>query len=149
VQVLKTSLVALVVIVSLQQGTRAQQQNLPFALFERNLDQLRQESGIPGLSAVIVQDRRIVWEGAWGMADLERSIAAAPDTPYPVGDLTETFAAVLALRRVDRNNFELDDRIQRWTAAIPEQSATVRQVLMHTSTGAFRYDPTRYAATRR
>lgn len=146
VRLLKTPLIALLAFVSLQHETFAQQQNLPFALFERSLDQLRQEAGIPGLSAALVQDGRIVWERGFGMADLERSIAAAPDTPYPIVDITQTLAAALALQSVDRARFELDDRIIRWTSAIPEQNATVRQVLMHTSTGSYRYDPARYSA---
>jgi CubicO group peptidase (beta-lactamase class C family) len=146
VRLLKTPLIALLAIVSLQHETSAQQQNLPFALFERSLDQLRQEAGIPGLSAAIVQDGRIIWENAFGMADIEQSIPARADTPYPIVDITQTLAAVLALESVDRARFELDDRIIRWTAQIPEQNATVRQVLMHTSTGAYRYDPARYSA---
>ena len=147
VRLLKTPLIAaLLVIVSLQHETSAQQPNLPFALFERSLDQLRQEAGIPGVSAALVRDGQVIWERGFGMADVERSIAAAPDTPYPIADITQTLAAALALQSVDRARFDLDDRILRWTNTIPEQSATVRQVLMHTSTGAYRYDPTRYSA---
>jgi CubicO group peptidase (beta-lactamase class C family) len=146
VRVPKTVVIASLVLVSLQQGIRAQQQNLAVALFERSLDQLRQEAGIPGLSAAISHDGRIVWERGFGMSDLERSIAAAPDTPYPIIDITQTLAAALALQGVDRAQFELDDKIQRWSSAIPEQNATVRQVLMHTSSGPYRYDPARYSS---
>lgn len=140
-----TALVALVLGVSLQQGIGAQQ-NLTVTLFERSLDQLRLESGIPGLSAVIVQGRRVAWEQGFGMADLERSIPARADTPYPVADLTQTFAATLILQRVERGDFDLSDRMQRWTTAIPEAAATIEQVLRHTSTGSYAYDPARFAA---
>ena len=142
--VFRTTLVALVVIVSLVSGTRAQQ-NLAFSLFDRSLDQLRQESGIPGVSAAIVSGGRVVWERGFGMADVERSFAAAPDTPYPVGDLTQTLAATVVLQRVDRGLFNLADVVARWTNVIPEPQATVEQVLMHTSSGAFRYEPSRFA----
>jgi CubicO group peptidase (beta-lactamase class C family) len=144
VQVFRTALVALAVIVSLTVGSRAQQ-NLALSLFERSLEQLRQESGIPGLSAAIVQRGVVVWERGFGMADLERSIPAAPETPYPVGDLTQTLAATLVLQQIERGSFDLNDRIRRWTGMIPESAATVEQVLMHTSSGVYRYEPSRFA----
>ena len=141
----RTTLVALTVIVSLQTATQAQQ-NLALTLFERSLEQLRQESGIPGLSAVIVRNRTVVWRVGLGMADVERSIRAEPDTPYPVGDLTQPLAATLLLQRIDRGEIELDDRIRRWTTMVPNPSATLGQVLRHTSTGAYDYDPAQFAA---
>ncbi len=145
VRVLSPPLVALITIVSLQHGTLAQQ-SLTLGLFERNLEQLRQDTGIPGLSAAIVQGRRVVWARGLGMADLERFIPAREDTPYPIGDLTQTFAATLVLRRVEEGRLELSDRMGRWETPLPDSEATVRQVLMHMSTGVFRYDPSRFAA---
>lgn len=142
--VFRTALVALAVFVSLQPAIRAQQ-NLPFSLFERSLEQLRQESGIPGVSAVIVHGSS-TWSVGLGMADVERSIQARADTPYPVGDLTQALAATLLLRCIDRGQLEINERIQRWTTLIPEQSATVGQVMRHTSAGEFDYDAERFAA---
>jgi len=142
------AIVLLAVCVALPQGSAAQ--SLTFSLFERYLESLRQQAGIPGLSAAIVQNRSIVWERGFGLQDVERSIAATPSTPYLVGGLTETFSSVLLLTCVERGQLNLDDPIRRWTTAIPEQSATVRHVLAHASSGspgaAFRYDPSRYAA---
>jgi CubicO group peptidase (beta-lactamase class C family) len=140
VHALRASLVVLAVVVA--QPVYAQQ-NLSISLFERSLDQLRQESGIPGLSAVIVQDGQVVWERGFGLADVERSIEARPDTPYLIGDLTQALGATLVLQRVDRGDFDLVDRVNRWTTAIPEQSATIGQVLRHTSTGSYQYNLTR------
>ena len=142
--VFRTALVALAVFVSLQPEIRAQQ-NLPLSLFDRSLEQLRQESGIPGLSVVILHGNER-WGRGLGMADVERNIQAGADTPYPVGYLTQPLAAALVLRCIDRNQLEIDDRIQRWTTSIPERSATVGQVLRHTSAGEFDYDPERFAA---
>lgn len=142
---LRTAFVALVVVVSLQ-ASAAAQQNLTINLFERALEQLRHESGIPGLSAVIVHDRRIVWERGLGLADVERAIPAGPDTPYLVGDLTQTLGATLVLQCIDRGHFVLGDRMLRWTTMIPEPNASIGQVLRHTSTGIFSYDPARFAA---
>jgi len=135
------------VFVSVQQPARAQQSNLALELFGRYLEQLRVESGIPGLSAAIIQNGSVVWASGFGMADVERSIRTEVNTPFVVADLTETFSSALVLQALDRGyDFELDDSIKRWTSTIPESNATVRSVLMHTTTGPFRFDPSRYAA---
>jgi CubicO group peptidase (beta-lactamase class C family) len=120
------------------------------SLFERYLDALRQQAGIPGLSAAIVENGSIVWERGFGLRDVENTLPALPDTPYPIADLTEPFAAVLLAQCVERGALEWDAPMRRWTSRIPEASATVRHVLTHSSAGtpgaAFRFDPPRYAA---
>ena len=55
-------------------GSRPTAQGLASSLFERYLDSLRLQAGIPGLSALILQDGVISWERGFGRADIERSI---------------------------------------------------------------------------
>jgi CubicO group peptidase (beta-lactamase class C family) len=114
-------------------------------LFEQYLESLRRQAGIPGMSAAIVQGGRIVWEKGFGYQDVERSIAAFPDTPYPVGGLTETLTSAIILRCVEDGELELDANMRTWAPSISDGGATVRQVLSHTSTGSFRHDPNRFA----
>ena len=120
------------------------------ALFSRYLDALRRQIGIPGLSAVVVQDGRVVWEAGLGVQDVERRLPATPDTPYSIASLTKTFSSVLLLQCVERGTLHLDEAIRRYTTLIPEPSATVRHVLTHTSDGVpgqrFKYDGDRFAA---
>lgn len=119
-------------------------QSLAFGLFARYLEPLRVQAGIPGLSAAILQRGRIMWESGFGAADLERNLPVRPDTPFPIGDLTEIFGSTLLMQCIERARFELDDPIGRW-AVLPEPGATVRQVLTHTSTGVYSYNPARFA----
>jgi len=60
------------------------QQNLDYAVFERTLDALRTEAGIPAISAAIVENGTI-WTRGLGFQDLEGRIQARADTPYPIG----------------------------------------------------------------
>lgn len=120
------------------------QQNLAFALFERYLEPLRQQAGIPGLSAAIVSDGAVVWERGFGLQDIERSIAASPDTVYPILGLTQTVASTLALQCVDRDDLSLGDMVHRWSAQVPD-GVTVQSVLNHTwGADGFRFDPERF-----
>ena len=112
---------------------RPDAQGLPFSLFERYLESLRVQTGIPGISAVIVQGRRPVWWTGLGKQDVERSINASDDTVYPIGDLSQTFAAVLVGQCVERSGLNINQAVRRWTDTIPEASATLRHVMSHAS----------------
>ncbi|MFN2446409.1 MAG: serine hydrolase domain-containing protein [Vicinamibacterales bacterium] len=131
-------------------GQRSAAQPIAFPLFERYVESLRQQTGIPGLSAAIVQGGRIVWEAGLGSRDVEGALPATPDTPYPIGDLTQTLATVLLGECADSGRLDIDAPIGQWSTSIPEASATVRQVLAHASDsaarGGFRYDRGRFAA---
>src|SRR5262245_44602880 len=109
----RTALLALLVSVALAQQARAQ--SLTFSLLERYLDSLRQQSGIPGMSAAVVQNGKLVWERGFGMADVERSISARPDTPYHIADVTASLSATLLLEQcLETGHLGLDDRLQQW-----------------------------------
>ena len=56
-RVRKAALVALIASVSLHSSVTAQQ-TLAFSLFEQYLEPLRQQTGIPGISAAVLQDGR-------------------------------------------------------------------------------------------
>ena len=129
--------------------TARQQRTLDFgaSAFEGYIELLRQTAGIPGLSGVLIQDGAIVWERGLGFADVEARIPARPDTPYLVGDLTEAFTSVLVLQCYERRQILLDREITNYGGEVPDDRATVRQVLSHTSAppGNFKYEPGRYA----
>lgn len=129
-------------------GQSAGAQNLAIALFDRYLEPLRVQAGIPGLSAAIVQDGTVVWERGFGHADVDSATAARPDTPYHVADLTQTFTAILLAQCAEDARLGPDDPIRRWVPATVDPPATLRQVLTHTAgpTGLFQYDPARFAA---
>jgi CubicO group peptidase (beta-lactamase class C family) len=117
---------------------------------EAYLEPLRVQAGIPGLSAVVVLDGDVVWERGFGFQNQELRIRATPDTPYVIGDLTQTFTAVLLLRCVEERKLSLDEPVRRYGATVSESGVTMRQLLSHTSSvnanGTFKYDPERFAA---
>lgn len=121
-------------------------QTLTFGLFERYLDALRQQAGIPGLSAAIVNNQQIVWERGFGFQDVDRLVRATPDlTTYPIGDLTQTFGAALTLRCLEEAQMSPGHLIRNWIPEFPDEG-TIAQTLGHAdATGLFRYDPARFA----
>jgi CubicO group peptidase (beta-lactamase class C family) len=151
VQALKTLPAALVALAVLAPHTRAQgllfERSLPISLFERYLEVLRQQAGIPGLSAAIVQSGRIAWDRGFGYREVEGLVSATADTAYPILDLSQTLAATVLLQQcLELRYLELTDRVRRWHPQFPEETTTVAQLLSHTgSDSSFRYDTSRYA----
>jgi len=145
---LRLSVLAVVSAAVLISGGGLRAQALPFLLFERYLDPLRIQAGIPGLSALILQDDQVVWERGLGYRDLEASHAAAPDTPYAIADLTQTITATLLLHCSERGVVELNAPIGDWLPNAESPETTLRQLLTHaapTSALGYRYTPSRFA----
>jgi CubicO group peptidase (beta-lactamase class C family) len=141
--VLAASLLALLAGVS---PAFAQTPTLTFSLFERYLDSLREQAGIPGISFAVIQNGR-EGIGALGKQDVESNVAATPDTPYNIAGLSQTFGAAMLLRScLENDSLQLDDRVVRWVPQYPDEAVTIAQLLTHTVTGRFSYDLDRFAA---
>jgi CubicO group peptidase (beta-lactamase class C family) len=139
------SFVLVSIAVSLQPASA---QSLSFSVFAGYLETFRAEAAIPGMSAAILQDGVVVWERGFGKQDVDANVAATPDTPYGIGQLSQVFGSTLLLRKcIDQSYARLSDRVIRWTPEYPDPSTTLSQLLSHTSpTGTYQYSPDRFAA---
>ena len=120
-------------------------QSFDYTIFERTLEALRIEAGIPAISGAIVQDGTVAWARGLGRQDLEGNVAARTDTPYAIGALAQTLGSTVLLRKcVDQSYLETTDRVIRWTPTYPEPETTVGELLSHTAPDkTFRYAPSR------
>lgn len=78
--------------------------------FEKEVDDFRNRLKIPGLSAVIVKDQKVLWAKGFGFADLENRIPATPDTLYSIASVTKTFAATLVMQLVEQGKLDSTSR---------------------------------------
>ena len=120
-------------------------QDFPYQVFERYLEPLAQQIGMPGLSAVIVRNNRIEWSRGYGFSDVESRTVADIDTPYAIGGVTQAVTAVLIGVCVDRHRFEIDQPIRRFAPSYPYE-VSIRHVLAHATDTRYRYDPANYTA---
>jgi CubicO group peptidase (beta-lactamase class C family) len=115
------------------------------------LEALRQQAGIPGMAAIVLKDGETAWEKGYGFANTASRERVSPDTPFLVGDMSGTLAAILLLQCVEQRRIALDEPISRYGLSAPEPRATLRGLLTHASvegSGAeksFTYSPERYA----
>jgi CubicO group peptidase (beta-lactamase class C family) len=130
-------------------GTSGQQPSVSLPVLESYLEALRQQSGIPGMSAAVVSNGVVVWEKGFGFQNVATRLRATPDTPYLVGDMSGTLAAVLLLQCVEQRRLGLDEPLRRLAIDGIEPEATLRQILSHAppepAKEPFLYSPGRYA----
>jgi CubicO group peptidase (beta-lactamase class C family) len=130
---MRRTLLVLTIAVSLLLGASLRGDDFLYGRFGDYLDALRAQAGIPGLAAAIVGTNDILWERAFGKQDLEQLVATRTDTPFQTDGLTQMFAATLVLRCVGDGSLRLDEPIAQFDPGSPDASATIRQILAHTS----------------
>ncbi len=88
----------------------------------------------PGLAIGIMHRGRIIYQKAFGQANLETRTAATPESVFRIGSLTKQFTAVAILTLVQEGRISLQDKLSKY---IPEfrrgEEVTIRQLLEHTS----------------
>lgn len=87
-------------------GGAAQAQE--YEAFGNFLEDFRQETGTPSLSAVIVRDGRVVWEGYYGWADDEGEVSTGPETTYKIASTTKPMAATAIIAEALAGGLSLD-----------------------------------------
>lgn len=128
-------------------------------LARRWLDAQRAYEEIPGMSAAIVHDQKVLWEGGSGVADPSTGRAATAETLYSICSVSKLFTSVAVMQLRDEGKLALDDPLSKhlpWytmKAAEGGRDATIVGVLTHSAglpresdfpywTGAFDF-PTR------
>lgn len=93
-------------------------------------------------SVLVAENGKIVYKGAFGLANQEWNIPNSTDTKFMIGSVSKPFTAVLALIQVQKGLLDLDKTVSDYLPAFKDKPAakvTVRQLLAHTS-GIPNYD---------
>jgi len=118
------------------------------ATFRQRIEADRERLKIPGLSAVVLEDGKVLWTDGLGYADIERQLPATPDTLYHVASLTKTFTAILAWQLVEQGKLDLDEPASHYSTEFKDDSVRLRHLLSHTSEGTpgdrYNYNPDRF-----
>jgi CubicO group peptidase (beta-lactamase class C family) len=99
------------------------------------LEQVRRETGAPGISVAVALKGEMVVSCGAGYAELDNSTPATGRTVHNIGSVSKTLAAVAVMQLVEQGKVKLDDPIQKYVPYFPEKRRpiTVRHVLTHTS----------------
>jgi D-alanyl-D-alanine carboxypeptidase len=94
---------------------------------------------LPGLSVGLVYKDTLLFQKAYGYADVEQQRPTSPTTSYRIASFSKIFTAIAILQLAEQGKLHLDDRAQQYlpwlTSLHDERTAriTLRQLLTHTS----------------
>ena len=111
--------------------------------FEPIRDTIRKEiteNKVPSLSVAVAQNGEIIWEQAFGFADVENQVRATPRTKYSLASISKPITATALMTLVERGKIKLDRPIEDYLGgaklkgyAGSASKATVRRVAGHIS----------------
>jgi CubicO group peptidase (beta-lactamase class C family) len=77
------------------------------------LDRMRYHR-VPGVSIAVIQDYKIAWAKAYGLADTLTGRPVTTKTPFSAGSISKLVAAVAALKLVEEGKMDLDKPINAY-----------------------------------
>jgi CubicO group peptidase (beta-lactamase class C family) len=111
-----------------------------FKLIEVWLDAQKDFEQLPGITAIIVKDQEVLWQGAFGLANKEDSVKAEPSTIFSICSISKLFTSVAIMKLYEEGKLRLDDDIkdllpeynlkQKYSESMP---VTVRSLMTHSS----------------
>jgi CubicO group peptidase (beta-lactamase class C family) len=118
--------------------------------FESVLERIRTDLKIPGFSAAITKNRKIVWAKGFGYSNKAKAINATPETVYHLASLTKPLAATIIMQLIEENKLTLETPISDYGIELGTQGVIkVKHLLSHTSEGVpgtyYNYSGNRYA----
>ena len=87
-------------------------------------------------TALVAENGKVIYKGAFGMANMEWNIPNTPETKFRLGSITKQFTAVLTLQLVEQGKLKLDGKISDYLPDYRKDigdKVTIHHLLTHTS----------------
>ncbi len=94
----------------------------------------RIKADAPGAAVLVARDGRVLFEKAYGLAQVEGRVPAAPDTKFRIGSITKQFTAAAILKLQEEGRLSVKDRLTKFIPDYPRgDEVTIHHLLTHTS----------------
>jgi len=107
---------------------------------DQRIQQMMKRHHLPSMAVALINDQDVVWQEAFGLANVEQRIPATPDTVYRAFSIAKVFTAIETMRLVEEGLVDLDAPITDYLPDFAIQSRfsdsepiTVRSILAHHS----------------
>ena len=100
---------------------------------DRMIYEFMQEKGIPGMTLAIVQAPYIPRVAGYGVTDLGTQTLASTKTLWPVGPISQGYAAVAAMQLYEKGKLDIQSSIGKYLKNIPGawKDITVMELMQH------------------
>jgi CubicO group peptidase (beta-lactamase class C family) len=95
---------------------------------------------LPSVTVALIDNQDVVWQGAFGLANVEKDIPATVDTVYKLWSVSKVFTAIETMRLVEEGLVDLDAPITDYLpdfsihSRFPDsEPITIRSILTHRS----------------
>lgn len=113
--------------------------NARVAYLGKSIDQMiyefMEKEGIPGMSLAIVQAPYIPRIVGYGVTDVEEGKLAAAKTLWPIGPISQGFAAVAVMQLYEKGKLDIHDEVSKYVKNLPDawKGITILQLMQHSS----------------
>lgn len=97
------------------------------------------ESGVVGVGAAIIINKKVVWTKGYGYADKDNKIPFTPNTIMNIGSISKTITGVCLMHAIEDKKLSLDEDINSYlpfkviNPFLPNERITLRNLATHTS----------------
>lgn len=109
------------------------------------IDVKMSNTGIVGIGAAIIVNKKLVWTKGYGYADRENKIPFTTSTIMNIASISKTFTGFCIMKAVEDGKVSLDEDINNYLSFkiinpyFPNEKITLRHLATHTSSLADRY----------
>lgn len=102
--------------------------------FDRILSEEFKADG-PGCAALVAQNGKIIYQKAFGMANIELNVPMRPEMVFRIGSVSKQFTAIAILQLLEQGKLSLQDPITKYVPEYPMHGYTItlEHLLTHTS----------------
>src|SRR5258708_5699432 len=123
------------------------------ALIDQRLREAVDRKDVPGVVALVPDRKGVIYQGAFGVADVATGRPLTPDALFRIASMTKAITSTAAMQLIEQGKFALDDPAEKYLpelAKLPvfdffdartgndhlhlsSKPMTVRHILTHTS----------------
>src|SRR5688572_10199365 len=81
---------------------------------EKLIPRIMMESNIPGLSAAIIRNSKVIWNKAFGVKDNRSKEPVDVDTVFEAASISKTAFAYAVMQLCEKGNLKLDESLTRY-----------------------------------
>jgi methyl acetate hydrolase len=93
---------------------------------------------VPGVVALLTDRRRVLYQGAFGVADVSTGRSLATDALFRIASMTKPVTSTAAMQLIEQGRFGLDDPVEKY---LPEFANLKVFESFDAATGAYRLRP--------
>jgi methyl acetate hydrolase len=119
-------------------GTAHAQNSPASASIDASLRGAVERKEVPGVVALVTDRQRVLYQGAFGVADVASGRALTSDALFRIASMTKAVTSAAAMQLIEQGRFGLDDPVEKY---LPEFAGLKVIESFDATTGAYRLRP--------